>query len=261
MPTMYTDESREATASKNRLLKERLDLAYKIMSIASLVVGIGLALWLFYLVLTKTIAPFLSSAPIIESPDARAVILLAMYVPVAISNNYSFKIRTVFAAWAAIIITVLLTILMKWSGYFLAWLPFGFIALFLAYNWKNLSAEEGFPLFNISITEMEERMQNAEKITRFQATKQGARTCRPLPDASQILNNPTYASPSPEHISNGMPACDEMPDIFAGEEAPIEKQNLTGYHERYGEQTRQNVGMSDPSVRYLDENQKQEHTN
>ena len=79
----------------------------------------------------------------------------------------------------------------------------------------------------------------AEKRTRYQATLQGARESRHLPDADQIFNDSSGNVSSSETIENKMSSCDEMPDIFSEFSAPIEKQYLVGYHDRYVEKPQQ----------------------
>lgn len=158
-----TDEEREQRYVKLRKKKKCSDILVAIPILTGIVLFIA---ELFNLPMTfvniatgtSVLALFLNLAPMVSAA-------------VTAFCAFSRKVKIVLVAISAVILIDMIS----GGGMSLLLIPALICALIGAHIFEKLEQEEGFPLFRIPFSELEERRQNTEKKGRFRAEQNGTR--------------------------------------------------------------------------------------
>ena len=163
MASLYTDEAREERYFRLRAKKKRLDRVLDIL------------MWLTLLCAAVSIIPGFAAAFLngVFLGDLHALLDFVWSVAVYALAIYAIYCKNPKYAFCAIVGIVAISIL------FDAFSVIGLITLlpvlWVDKEWAKLEKEEGFPLFDMSYAEREERTRTAEERARNRALQAGAR--------------------------------------------------------------------------------------
>lgn len=171
MPTIYTDKERTERYDKLHIKKKRYERIYGIAMILSIFTGL------------TAVSDANNLAAFIPYP-MQIVIAIAEALAVILSiYKHDLRISLPTTAFAALL---WVSTQQKRASFVMTSLPFNnYLVLALTmlvvcaidFEWKKLSQEEGFPLFEITMTEYEAREKNAEKYARARAEAAGSQQC------------------------------------------------------------------------------------
>jgi|GEM_PF-2032605 len=202
MASLYTDEAREARYAKLRTKKKRLDITLDIiMRIVLFTMGLGVVINAIGGLLSVLSLNFLDGISFLLDLAMVAAVVYAIYKRDRLTSAIVLGITIVFPMIRGFA-----------SGFGLSvnlFAPVIMIAVLIVdVQWYQLSQEEGFPLFDISYQERQERQKQLEKVSLNRAVASGVRM------ASTEQNS-------------------DMSDLLdAGFDRPVMAQPLSGYHER-----------------------------
>ena len=197
MASCLTDDERERRYAELRKKKKISDILVAVPILTGIVIFIlallGLPLTFADIAMgTSVLALFLNLCPMISAAAAAF-------------SAFSRKARLILAALAGI---VLLDLIVR-SSLSLLLIPGLILALIGAHIHEKLEQEEGFPLFRIPFSELEQRRQTAEKKTRIRAELAGTR---------RVADSEVHGS---------------MGDLLDdAENVPVQISALRGYHDR-----------------------------
>ena len=241
MASLYTDEVREQRFIVNRKRKKLLDRLYDVLMFVALIYGLSKMITMAFDSLTNGI--MLGSM--------LSMLSIFLFVPGATATIYTLSLKTVKSAVIAELITIACFLLSGDATDLYPYLLIGLGSIILAKCWEKLAEEEGFPLFDISYREMEERRNHNEKRTRYQATLLGERERRIRAEEVAAVWNDAVQ----QHIVEGSttkPQKEEMSDLLdIGRDAPIEKQNLEQYHDRSREDLRETLKLDEETQKVM----------
>lgn len=242
MGSIYTDDVREANYRKNKKTMKYLNYGYDHLMGIALIIGMGKALVMAFNGLTSGIL----------SVDGNPAVLrdFFLFLIAAVVVIYTLSLKTVRSAAIALCVAFVCDLLAGLYSDVLLFVVLAILSLALAKCWEKLSEEEGFPLFDIPFSELEERKEIAEKRTRYQANLLGERERRVRTDASEIFARDYHAMPK-EASPITTPVKEEMQDLLDFETAQIEKQNLEQYHDRSRDAMRNDPQLSENAKEML----------
>lgn len=194
LPNEEIDKLREERYARNRLIRNRLDHTFDISMWVTILVSL---LPVVNAVIYGVAALF--TAQVGELFKAVCTLVGCAATILAI---YQKKVRF------GIIMLGVVLLMVVCGGSVLIHIPILLFVLCVSYRWEQLSQEEGFPLFDISYREREQRQKLQEQYAKERALQSGARVA------------------SPEQQS-------DMHDLLDAEkDTPIFSAELKGYYER-----------------------------
>lgn len=203
MASIYTDEAREARYGKLRIKRNRCEK------------WLGWIMWAILLIGALSLIPGFVDGLLGGLFRGELFTFFGFLFSVV---NFCAAVYAVYAKkWqhtiAAIVLIAVLGAITASINYKMAASTFNIIPLiptfFIDRVWAELEKEEGFPLFDISYAEREERRRNMEKLTEARALRAGYRVAQTeqTSDMSDLLDS--------------------------GRDAPVMAAHPRGYHDRY----------------------------